>query len=506
MQRTATVPGKLSFSQEKTGGGFDMGQEVDKHHFHKHDFSLFKHNLRVETELLHYHFARHTLSKRSAIAGFELEACLINRAGQPSAGNKALVQQCRRSEQQSANKEASPEVSAELSLFNLEINTRPQSFHGDALDDIHAQLRQRWQFCQIEAQKLDMNLLLIGILPSLTPAHLTMDNMSPLKRYQALNEQVLRLRRGKPLHIDIDGIQHLISEHANVMIEAATTSFQIHWQVMPATAHRYYNAMLIASAPLVSASANSPLLFGKTLWQESRIPLFEQSIAVNDGSPGNRLARVTFGSAYTEQSLLECFDENLAEYAVMLPSVSDSDPAQLKHLQLHNGTVWRWLRPIVGFDNDGTPHLRLEQRICPAGPTLIDSVANAALLFGLSFVLAESDQRPEHKLDFSRTRNNFYSCARHGLQSSIDWIDGKQHKLPDLFRQQLLPMAKEGLSSLNCSGFEPYLAIIAERVASGRNGAWWQLEHFRRHQNLTKLTLDYYQQQISDRPVHSWSL
>jgi len=472
-----------------------MGQEVDNFHFHKHDFSLFSRNLRAETELLRQHVNQHELSTNAAMAGFELELSLIDKSAQPAPGNASFLQTC-----------SDAEVSAELSLFNLEINSTPHPFSGRALGAIHEQLKQRLQLCRQHGENLGLRLLLTGILPTLTPNHLRLQNMSPLKRYQAINEQVMRLRHGKPLHIDIDGQQHLVSNHDNVMIEAATTSFQMHWQVTPATAHRYYNAMLIASAPLVAAAANSPLLFGQPLWQETRIPLFEQAIAVHDDTPGNRLPRVTFGSGYVQQSLLECFDENIAEYAVMLPAVSNIEPAKLHHLQLHNGTVWRWVRPIVGFDSDGSPHLRLEQRTTAAGPTLMDNVANAALLFGLSYVLAESKLRPEQQLDFSKTRSNFYGCARHGLNSCIDWLDGRQYHLPDLFKQQLLPMAKEGLQALAISDGTPYLEIIAERVASKRNGAWWQLEHFKRHQDLTKLTNDYYHHQQSDRPVHEWSL
>ena len=255
-----------------------MGQEVDSHHFYKHDFELFNHNLRTETDLLHHHFNHQTLSTAHAIAGFELEASLINSAGQPIPGNISLLETC-----------TDADVSAELALFNLEINSVPQPFSANALSKIHTDLKQRLQLCNTHAENKGMRLLLTGILPTLTPGHLNIENMSPLKRYLALNEQILRLRHGKPLHIDIDGKQHLISEHGNVMIEAATTSFQMHWQVAPATAHRYYNAMLIAAAPLVAASANSPLLFGKQLWQETRIPLFEQSLAVHNQEQGSAL-------------------------------------------------------------------------------------------------------------------------------------------------------------------------------------------------------------------------
>ena len=472
-----------------------MGEEVEHQHFHKRDFEQFSRNLHAETQLLHKLFNQQRLSSQQANVGFELEVSLINAAALPEPRNDLLLETCN-----------GADVSAELAMFNLEINTSPQSFSGNALSQVHTQLKQRWQLCENEARRSDMRLLLTGILPTLTPEHLNLENMSPLKRYLALNEQILRLRHGKPLHVDIDGKQHLISEHGNVMIEAATTSFQMHWQVAPATAHRYYNAMLIAAAPLIAASANSPLLFRKQLWQETRIPLFEQSLAVHNQEPGNRLPRVTFGSGYCQSSILECFDENINQYNVILPATVDSEPEEFQHLRLHNGTIWRWVRPIVGFDDDGTPHLRLEQRTTAAGPTLIDSVTNAALLFGMSHVLANSNNRPEHSLAFEHIRNNFYACARLGLQASIHWIDGKQYPIKDLFKQQLLPMAKEGLTSLAITDFEPYLNIMAERVTSGRNGAWWQVGHLKKHQSLAQLTNDYYTNQITDRPVHEWSL
>jgi len=472
-----------------------MGEEVEHQHFHKRDFEQFSCNLHAETELLHKYSQNQKLSKQQTVAGFELEASLINSTGLPDPRNDLLLHSCK-----------DADVSAELALFNLEINTNPQAFSGNALNQIHAQLKQRWSVCDTQARKHDMRLLLIGILPTLTSNHLRLENMSPLKRYLALNEQILRLRHGKPLHVDIDGKQHLISEHGNVMIEAATTSFQMHWQPAPEKAHHYYNAMLIAAAPLVAISANSPLLFGKHLWQETRIPLFEQSLAVHNQDPGNRLPRVTFGSGYCQSSLLECFDENKSQYNVILPATTDCEPESFQHLRLHSGTIWRWVRPIVGFDKGGAPHLRLEHRTTAAGPTLMDSVANAALLFGLSHILAEEKKHPDQKLVFEQTQKNFYTCARLGMQAQVHWIDGKLYPVKDLLKQQLLPMAKEGLASLSITDFEPYLNIIAERAASGRNGAWWQVAHLNKHQDLALLTNDYYAFQVSDQPVHEWSI
>lgn len=264
----------------------------------------------------------------------------------------------------------------------------------------------------------------IGILPTLTDADLTLANLSNRTRYRALNEQVLRQRHGRANLLDITGSQGetMHSAHHDVMLEAAATSFQVHLQVPASETVRSYNAALIASAPVVALSGNSPLLFGRQLWQETRIPLFEQALNIGAREDGahDALARVSFGSGYAGYSLVECFRENLERFEPLLP-VELADPAdRLAHLRLHNGTIWRWNRPLVGFDADGSIRLRVEHRPMAAGPSMTDMTANLAFSIGLIAALAAEPAPPERGLAFDDARRNFYDAARLGGVAKVD--------------------------------------------------------------------------------------
>jgi len=228
----------------------------------------------------------------------------------------------------------------------------------------------------------------IGILPTVRNHELSLPNMSPLRRYRALNEQVLRLRNGRPLRLDIQGRESIEAVHNNLMFEAAATSLQIHLQVAPAHAVRYYNAAKVLSGPMVAACANSPYLCGRDLWDETRIPLFEQAVALTGNGTGGTWERVTFGKHYVKDSLMECFKCNLEHYDVLLPRIVDEPPERLTHLRLHNGTIWRWNRPLIGWNDQGAPHLRIEHRVVSAPTSVVDAIANVALFFGLAHFYA----------------------------------------------------------------------------------------------------------------------
>lgn len=339
---------------------------------------------------------------------------------------------------------------------------------------------------------------------------LTLDMMSQTERYRALNEQVLRLRQGRPIELDINGIEHLSSTHTDVMLEAATTSFQIHLQVPQKRALRYYNALQVLSAPMVAMSANSPLLFGKKLWQETRIPVFEQAVPVGgiDGAAFGPIKRVSFGTGYARNSLMEPFEENLQHFPVMLPESLSDNPAELSHLRLHNGTIWRWNRPLIGFDADGTPHLRIEHRVMAAGPTTIDTIANCAFLTGLANYLVDEDVPPENRLEFSQARDNFYLAAKKGLNAQTSWLDGQTGRMDELL-QHLLPLARIGLERIDCSreDIDDYISVIEGRISKGQTGAAWQLGYLENSSNdLNKMLQRYLVNQKSGNPVHEWKL
>ena len=475
-----------------------MGQEIERTGFTPEDFAAFDARLRAETALLHDWFRDAAFSTRDRVGGFELEAWLVDAAGRPAPINARVLERL-----------ADPSVVPELARFNIEFNSPPQALSGDALSRMLVALERVYASSRRAAAAFDAGVLTIGILPTLREADLTTRNMSDQKRYRALNDQVLRQRDGRPLELNIVGHERLHILHADVMLESAATSFQVHLKVAPARAVEFYNLAQILSAPMVAVSANSPFLFGRDLWSETRIPLFEQAVAVGGFGAGaaGPLRRVGFGSGYAHASLFECFQENLDHYPVLLPVWSDLPVEKLEHLRLHNGTIWRWNRPLIGFDDDGTPHLRIEHRVMPAGPTLVDAIANAAFFFGLMACLGNEVAPGSELLPFSVARDNFYAAARDGLDAQLCWSKGRRLRVQSLILDELLPQARRGLeqSGLDARDVERFLDVVRARTETGATGAAWQRAYVARHgRDWGKLTRTYHELHDSGRPVHEW--
>ena len=244
------------------------------------------------------------------------------------------------------------------------------------------------------------------------------------------------------------------------------------------------------------------------LWDETRIPLFEQAVSVSSENNYNE-PRVTFGTGYVKESLMECFTENLERYPVLLPEILNEDPAYFSHLCLHNSTIWRWNRPLVGIDEKGRPHLRIENRVIPAGPSLVDTIANAALFYGLAYMLSTDEVAPESCLPFEQAKDNFYTAARYGLGARVQWLNGKEINIRNLLLTQLIPLARVGLEKLkiDASDIELLLGIIEERVGLNRNGSAWQQAFVRRNgRDMQALTSAYREHQRTGKPVHEWEL
>jgi len=477
-----------------------MGEEIDKIDFSEEDFNQYQQCLSEETDLLSQWFNNQQLSSRSDMAGFELEVWIVDKDCNPVPINDAYLNQLN-----------SEWVSPELSRFNIELNGLPESLNGKALSKLQQSLQQSWQHCYEVAGEFDASLVMIGILPSVQEDQLVLENMSKMKRYFALNEQVFRQRKGRPLNLDIHGQEHLKTTHYDVMLESATTSFQLHWQTPVDKVVRAYNASVIASAATVAVSANSPFLFGKELWDETRIPLFEQSVQVGgfESAVFGPIRRVGFGSGYARHSLMELFQDNIDHYPILLPINYESDAADMKCLRLHNGTIWRWNRPLVGYDEDGTPHVRIEHRVISAGPTIIDGIANAAFYYGLAHYLTSQSTAPEIELPFSTARDNFYASAKNSFNAHVTWMGEKKGRMKQLLNQKLLAAAEQGLQALDVDAgdIKLYMDIIRSRVETGQHGAAWQKQYYHQHQcDMQALTAAYVERQQTGEPVHTWSI
>ncbi len=475
-----------------------MGQEISLVHFEQVDFERFHQKLAQETDLLQHISEKKGFSMRSPTAGFEIEAWILDKHKRPSPINDSFLATLNH-----------PLAFAELAKFNIELNSTPTPLAGNVFTRMQKQLVDTWQQAYQQAQSQQHHLMMVGILPTLRQSDLVLSNMSDLNRYHALNEQILH-SRGQPVHLDIIGHQHLKLDHHDVMLESATTSFQIHIQVPFDMAHHYYNASIIASAAMVACCANAPFLFEKDLWQETRIPVFEQAIETGGYQAASRgpIKRVSFGTDFARKSILECFTENLQHFPVLLPETSDTASEAFEHLKLHNGTIWRWNRPLIGFDDDGTPHIRIEHRAPAAGPTIVDAIANTAFFYGLTKNLCDEIVAGGLPFSFSQAKDNFYQAARFGLDAHVHWINDQNIRLNSLIKSELISRAVMGLASLGISrcDSEDYLDIILQRIDRKQTGSHWQRQFIATNNDFTAMTESYLKHQQHGHPVSEWSI
>ncbi len=412
----------------------------------------------------------------------------------------------------------------ELGQFNLEANLDPQEFRGNCLRRLEEELDELLEEISTVARHLGAHPLLVGILPTLQKEHLSLDSMTPHARYYQL-DRVMRGLRGSDFRAHIKGLDELQTTHDNVMLEACNTSFQIHFQVSPDEFPRLYNLAQVVTGPVLAAAANSPVLLQHRLWHETRVALFTQSLDVRTEVHAQRggLSRVAFGDKWVDDSILEIFREDIARFRVLLAAELDESPLKvldrgdlpkLKALCLHNSTVYRWNRPCYGASN-GTAHLRIENRALPAGPTVIDEVANAAFFFGLMSSLGDEIPDVREAFTFDDAQANFMAAARYGLGAHFKWVGGKVYSSGDLIRQELLPQARRGLEARGIprEDIERYLGVIEARVEVGQTGSQWILDSLQSmgkegttHGRYRKLTEALRNQQATKAPVHTWPL
>ncbi len=446
------------------------------------------------------------IERGPARIGAELELFLVDRQFRPVADGPAILERI-----------SDPRVTPELGAFNLEINTDPGLLAGASLSALEDQLVEVLSTVRSAAEEQDVRVVMAGILPTLEGRHASLSYMTPAERYHRLNDAMTTLRGGT-YSVFIKGIDELSLRHETVMLEACNTSFQLHLQVDPARFARVYNLALLASAPVLAAGTNSPFLFGRRLWRETRIALFQQSIDTRRPSSDQRVSapRVDFGREWVNDSVLEIYRDDVTRFrAVLSAELERDEPGQiprLRALQLFNGTIYRWLRPCYGVAGE-TAHLRIENRILPAGPTPVDQVANAALWYGLLYGLEDAIGDPRDHISFDAARGNFYAVARQGLGAPIDWIGDRQIGARELILEELLPIARSGLESAGVDGadIDRYLGIIRDRTDARRTGADWQLEAASALATGTvtpwaQLTEAMIERQAENRPVHEWDL
>lgn len=439
--------------------------------------------------------------------GAEQEMFLVDASGRPASVATRVLDAVRE-----------PRLTTELALFNLEANATPLPFEGRCLSSMEREVTELVARAAEAAGPHGAEVVLTGILPTLRREDLSLANMTPRPRYRALNDALCAMRGGD-FRISIRGTDEIDLTHDNVMFEACNTSFQVHFQVAPAEFARLYNAAQLATAPVLAAAVNSPLLLGSRLWHETRVALFSSSIDERSArAPRELKPRVTFGDRWVEGSVLEIFQEQIARYRVVLAAPSAGDPMEmiargeappLAALSLHNGTVYRWNRAVYGV-HEGRAHLRIENRALPSGPTVLDEVANAAFFFGLLSGIVEEIGDPREHLEFRLAEASFLAAAMHGLDAPLAWVGGVERPAAELIRERLLPLAREGLAhaGIDRGDIDRYLGVVEGRVAAKRTGARWALDYFAaldgREDREHRLVRAMVEGQASGAPVHEW--
>ncbi len=449
--------------------------------------------------------------------GAEQEMFLVDDAFHPTKGALKVLEQL-----------DDPRFTTELGLFNLEANAGAQPFSGTGLSDMEKEMHLLFEKVRTAGSSIGVKPIMAGILPTIGKTDLGLDNMVPKPRYQALN-RAMNAARGEAFDFSIRGIDELVVRHDSVMVEACNASFQVHLQLAePERFAHHYNIAQLLLGPVLAAGPNSPLLFNRRLWAETRIALFEQSCDVR--TPGlhlrDSMGRVSFGRQWLKGGVADLYKENVSRFRALVGTpldAGDDGPDALaagrvptmKALRLHNGTVYRWNRPCYGVSENGKPHLRIELRVLPSGPTVADEIANAALWLGLMSELGATVDDVASRVGFEDARANLYAAARDGLRARLTWLDGEEVAVDTLLLDRLLPLAKAGLNRAKIAGADSdrYLGILEKRWRTQRTGSSWMLQSLAGMKGrgtpgarLTALTAAIHARQQSTQPVTEWEL
>lgn len=489
-----------------------MGEEVKRTTYDSAHRREYRRKVALCLDAFETMLAQSSFDSEQPLTGMEIECNLVDADYQPAMSNRHVLDAI-----------GDPAYQVELGAYNIEFNVPPRPLPGHTSLDLEAEVRASLNEAENKAGAAGgAHIVMIGILPTLMAEHLDHGWMSESKRYAALNESIFSAR-GEDIPINISGPEPLSWHTATIAPESACTSMQLHLQLDPGTFAANWNAAQIVAGPQLALGANSPFFFGHRLWAETRIELFAQSTDTRPDelkSQGVR-PRVWFGEQWID-SVLDLFRENIRYFPSLLPEVSDEDPVaelaagripQLSELRLHNGTVYRWNRPVYDVV-DGRPHLRLENRVLPAGPTVVDMLANAAFFYGMLRSVSEADKPLWTVMDFGVAEANFMAAALDGIDAGLHWPGLGDVTARDLVLDTLLPIADEGLQrwGVDAEVRDRFLGVIEGRARTGRNGASWQVSTVRALQDggmsrpaaLAEMLRRYCDHMHANEPVHTW--
>ncbi len=490
-----------------------MGLEIDKTDFTAEDFEQFGTRLQENLKALEMVLARPGFGEGELSFGAELELYIVDKNCRPLHINQEIIAKLK-----------DPQLTLELNRYNLEYNFSPVLVKDNCFAATQAEALAAIDKINGAAAEWGGNVVPVGILPTLDQSDTGYHAMTKLSRFEALTKELTDIRGG-PFTIAIEGEDKLQLAMDDVTLEGANTSFQVHLRVPAAEFADFYNAMQLVTPLAVAMAANSPTLFGHKLWQETRIPLFKQSI---DCRPQDSLhpipARVNFGNNWIRESAYELFAESALLYRPILPDCSEEDPIavaksggtpSLHEMRLHQGSIWLWNRPV--YDPTGAGHLRIELRAFPAGPSIVDMLANAALAIGLAKLMQPNIRQLLPAIPFTYAIANFYRAAQSGLAADLFWPSLKQSQpeyksVPQILKE-LIPHLSENLDAMGFveNDYKALIDVIDERLATGQTGAQWQLnklaelrKDMHKREALTEMFTQYQRNSAANIPVAQW--
>lgn len=492
-----------------------MGEEVRARSYTREERQRYREKVRQDLEVFEVMLARDLFEFDRPMTGLEIELNLVDRQFDPHFHNAEVLAAI-----------ADPGYQTELARYNIELNVPPRPLPGDAALELEAELRASLNAADAKARRVGSRIMAIGILPTILPEHYQREWISASNRYRALNDSIFG-SRGEDILLDIAGPtgERLEQWCDSIAPESACTSVQLHLQVTPSQFASHWNAAQALCGPQVALAANSPYFFGRRLHAETRIELFKQATDTRPVELRNQgvRPRVFFGERWIT-SIFDLIEENVRYFPALLAECTDEDPLavlesgqapRLAELRLHNGTIYRWNRPIYDVV-DGTPHLRVENRVLPAGPTIADVLANAAFYYGAVRMLAQQERPVWTRMSFATCTENFTRAARDGLDAKLYWPGAGEVGVDELVLRHLLPLAHQGLEQWGVSRAvrERYLGIIEARCTSGVNGATWQTATVEdleargadRRTALRRMLEAYAGHMDGNEPVHTWPM